>query len=509
VLAGNYLRLGDGVLQQVVSESALGCESRTESAVETVVRTPPPRWKLGRQRLHRILVLDARLVSAVRMDPPVITGDGASTVAQLIAALNARPRRGGAERAPIVLDPPLRAYLQEQGLRPEDVPARRRRIMLENVTEIEHGAIPVDVTEQMHEDVRRKAVAAAGQRGWANAVVDFRTANIARSPKRCRGRVTRIEPWPDFFLHALPFLARSVEAGDAALGMVFPKGETGRIPAALVVGERGTMSLARSLDRYLQTVRAGVGLALRDRTTIEGRPVDRTLLGRQGGLQFLLRDPRVATVISAVSPRRIVERGLRFDHCNVIAFLDPEPGGNAEAYRSALEVGLAAATDTVVISADNPHVDLVLERIDPARVLLVTTRRRHPVVARHLAAKGAVVLPTPGGAAETLELLWAGRVVATVPVGSLRRTKKEPSGRALRKALFTAALAFGMAPALVENPAGRVAAAAGAAERKDAPAAAEQTPSRVESPGIRHASRPAGSYPSAGGGLDALYRNRR
>ena len=509
VLAGSYVRLGEGVLQQVVSESALGVESRMERPAVPAVRTPPPWWKFGRQRLHRLLVLGGRVVSAVRIDSPVITGDGESSIAQLLAFANTRPQRDRFGRALIALDEPLRAYLGKHGLNPEDVLARGEKITLECVTAIEGGAVPVDVTARMHEDVRHAAAAAAAERGRPNAVVDFRTANIARSSKRGRGRVTRIDPWPDLLPHALPNLERSAVVGDAALDLVLPAETTGRIPTVLVVGERGTMALAQSFDRYLRGARAGVGLALRDRTTIEGRPVDRTLLGRQGGVEFLLRDPRVTSVISAVSPRKILARGLRFAHCNVIAFLDPEPGSDPEAYRTALEVGLATATDAVVIGADNPHVEHVLANIEPARVLLVATRKRHPVVARHLAAKGAAVMPTPGSKVETIELRWAGRAVAMVPLGSLRQAKKAPSERALRRALFAAALGFGLAPALPERAPERAAAAPRPEMRQGADPIAERSPYGVGSPGTLHASRPGGSYPSADGGLDAPYRNHR
>ena len=43
---------------------------------------------------HRLLVVGDRLIAAARRDPPRVQGDGKSTVAELVAAVNADPRRG-------------------------------------------------------------------------------------------------------------------------------------------------------------------------------------------------------------------------------------------------------------------------------------------------------------------------------------------------------------------------------------------------------------------------------
>ena len=74
----------------------------------------------------------------------------------------------------------------------------------------------------------------------------------------------------------------------------FPGADSSRIPTALIVGERGTQSLARDLDRILRTSREGVGLAAGDQATIEGKPVDPTSLGRNAGAGVLAGEIRVS-----------------------------------------------------------------------------------------------------------------------------------------------------------------------------------------------------------------------
>jgi len=105
--------------------------------------------------------------------------------------------------------------------------------------------------------------------------------------------------------------------------------------------------------------------------------------------------------------------------------------------------------------------------------------------------------------------LGAGRAVASVPLASLRNSRTRPSERAVRRALFTAALGFGLAPALVERPAEQPAATRRPGERKGTQPTSGPIPHDAGLPGTRRASRPGGSYPSAAGGQDVPYRSRR
>ena len=161
-----------------------------------------------------------------------------------------------------------------------------------------------------------------------------------------------------------------VVAADADLDEVYPVGTRPRIPTALIVGEKGTHSLATAVDRKLRAGFGGVGLATHKRTTIQGEPVDPTTLGSRKGPDFLLGDPRVAVMIATSSPRRIAQKGLRLDECSVAAVLDPTPDGDGAAYRSALDVVLAATTGIVVIGADNPFATDVAAGREASRVVL-------------------------------------------------------------------------------------------------------------------------------------------
>lgn len=91
-------------------------------------------------------------VVAVKLNRPAsVVGDGASTVAALFAARN-RERRRRALVSHIVtpLDDEAREILNDQGLGPDDVPERGRRVFLRWASNESIGGDAINLTDQIH-----------------------------------------------------------------------------------------------------------------------------------------------------------------------------------------------------------------------------------------------------------------------------------------------------------------------------------------------------------------------
>ncbi|MFN0058042.1 MAG: hypothetical protein ACKVX7_06260 [Planctomycetota bacterium] len=236
----------------------------------------------------------------------------------------------------------------------------------------------------------------------------------------------------------------SIAQGEAILDRVLPAGVEWRVPTALVVGQRGARTVLRTLDRLLRASYRGVGVATRKQTTIQGEPIDRTSQGRRGGPKFLLSDPRVDMVLTAASPRRIVERGLQLDSFNVIALLDPGRDTDLEIYLAGGEIARAATTGVVVIGTENPHCEFILDAGGEAHVVIASRRANHPLAERHAAAGGTVVHLEAGPHSDAIAVRQGADIVASIPVASLRKRKGRPKGAELRNVLITAGLAFAL-----------------------------------------------------------------
>jgi len=82
---------------------------------------------------HRMLVVGGKLLVSTRRVPGGVTGDGASTVAQLIQQVNTDPRRGTGKRNLLIslaLDDEARGCLTEHGLAADGVPEMGRFVCL-------------------------------------------------------------------------------------------------------------------------------------------------------------------------------------------------------------------------------------------------------------------------------------------------------------------------------------------------------------------------------------------
>jgi len=228
---------------------------------------------------------------------------------------------------------------------------------------------------------------------------------------------------------------------DADLERVFPEGASG-VPTAVIAGTRGARATARDLDGLLRAAGRAVGLATRKLTTIAGKPVDPTSLGRHARARFLLADPRVEALVYAVSPESVVERGLRLDHATATAILDPKIGGNADG--RGVDVCVSATTGLVVVGADHPLAERLTGRLSPDRLVLLSPRHEGPLIDRQLGAGGYAVVRVGAAAVETIALLCAGATVASVPVATLRSRARRVGDRRMRRAMFAMALAFGL-----------------------------------------------------------------
>ncbi len=150
----------------------------------------------------RMQAVGGKLVAACRREPGSVTGDGRSTVAELVAARDRQVRAQNPNNR-LEVDRVSRELLREQGLTLEAVPAPGRRVWLKKVANLGQGGDLVDVTGELHprwEEWVEQLAEALGLRIFS---LDAITADPARDPATA-ARVLELNARAQWLHHTFP-----------------------------------------------------------------------------------------------------------------------------------------------------------------------------------------------------------------------------------------------------------------------------------------------------------------
>ena len=159
-------------------------------------------------RDHRVLVVDGQVVAVAERAPPTVVGDGVRTVAELVAGVNADPRRGEGHEAVLTRirldDAPALDILARQGLTRDSVPESGRTVVLRSAANLSAGGVAIDRTAEIHPDNAAMARRAALAIGLDVAGIDLLAPDIGRSVRETGGGVVEVNAAPGLRMHLAP-----------------------------------------------------------------------------------------------------------------------------------------------------------------------------------------------------------------------------------------------------------------------------------------------------------------
>jgi cyanophycin synthetase len=268
---------------------------------------------------HRLLVVGRRMVAASMGESLWVTGDGKSSVQELVdSQINTDPRRGTTEEFPLNIVEPKKSEevqldLKRQGLTPDSVVEAGRKVLIQV-----NGNVANDVTDQVHPAVAEMAALAARTIGLDIAGIDLVAADISKPLEEQGGAIIEVNASPGLLAHLKPAaggVARPV--GQAIADKLFAEGEDGRIPIVGVAGSRQNALIARLIGWLLQMGGRYVGTATEDGVYLNGRHVARGPLSEWESGERLLLNKNVEAAVFANSNRMILSEGLAYDKCMV------------------------------------------------------------------------------------------------------------------------------------------------------------------------------------------------
>jgi cyanophycin synthetase len=357
---------------------------------------------------HRVLVVGDRVVAAALREPAHVVGDGTSTIRQLIDVMNRDPRRSDGHATVLSflkLDAVSLAVLAEQGYTPDSVPPASVRVLIRRNGNLSTGGTATDVTDRVHPDVAARAVDAARAVGLDIAGVDVIATDISRPLEEQRGAVVEVNAGPGLRMHLEPSAGKPQPVGEAVVDLLFPGGETGRIPIAAVTGVNGKTTATRLLAHLLGRSGRCVGMTCTDGLYVDGRRlVTRDCSGPRSARAVLL-NPRVDVAVLETARGGILREGLGFDRCDVAVVTNIAGGDHLDLRGITTQEELArvkrvvveavAPTGSAVLNAADPLV-AAMARHCPGRVIFFARDGSLPVLAAHRATGGRAAFVRDG-----------------------------------------------------------------------------------------------------------------
>ena len=300
---------------------------------------------------HRLHVFAGRLYRARRRQPGGVTGDGASTIAALLAELNAQRQRAPRGTVPkleiIPSDAEAERMLAKQSSSWDSVPAAGQFVALRSTANVSTGGLTEEVPLALvHPDNISMAERAVAAIGLDIAAVDFLTPDISRSWLAVGGAILEVNGQPQF----------GQDAANAIFSAFFPG--KGRIPIGVVLGPPDATSWLRDVEAGLAAQGLRVGRVEPGEVSIAGRIVARAPEASNfAGAAMLLRERGVDCVLA-----RLDKSFLQGMPCDSIDWLAIDTADWTEETARLVRIAAAFARHSFVRSDLSPPEELQTAR---------------------------------------------------------------------------------------------------------------------------------------------------
>ncbi|MBA4343581.1 MAG: cyanophycin synthetase [Methylibium sp.] len=403
---------------------------------------------------YRLLVVGDKLVAAARRDPPHVIGDGMLTVKQLVDKVNADPKRGDGHATSLTkirFDDIAVARLELQGLTPDSVPDKGRRVILRNNANLSTGGTATDVTDDVHPEVAARAIAAAQVVGLHVCGVDVVAEGVLQPLEEQSGGIVEVNAAPGLRMHLSPSYGKGRNVGEAIIAHLYGHGhksEDGRIPVVAVTGTNGKTTTTRLIAHLFATCGLRVGMTNTDGVYVDGRQIDSGDCSGPKSARNVLMHPDVEAAVFETARGGILREGLGFDRCQVAVVTNLGDGDHLgmNFLNTVEELALVkrvivqnvAPTGYAVLNAADPVV-ANMAGVCPGQVIFFAADRHHPLMATHR-AQGKRCVYVDGDQLVAAQGSWR----ESIPLRDIPITRNGTIGFQVENAMASVAAAWGV-----------------------------------------------------------------
>ncbi|TGL90329.1 bifunctional glutamate--cysteine ligase GshA/glutathione synthetase GshB [Leptospira congkakensis] len=172
---------------------------------------------------YRFLVLGDEVIAVCNRVPANVTGDGKSSIRDLILKKNEDPRRGEGHKTAlekIQMSEVELQILKDQGLNFESVPDLGKQVFIRKNSNISTGGDSLDVTDNVHPDFKTIAVSAAKAAGAVICGIDIISSQIESKPNVKTYAILEINFNPVLYIHEFPYSGKPRFVGNKILDLL-------------------------------------------------------------------------------------------------------------------------------------------------------------------------------------------------------------------------------------------------------------------------------------------------
>ncbi len=400
---------------------------------------------------YRVLVVGDKVSAVARRQPPRVTGDGTSTIRQLVDMENENPLRGEDHTKPLTkieLDDVALQILSEAGLNPDSVPAKDQAVFLRKNANLSTGGTAMSCPEAIHPTNIKLAVRSAKALGLDIAGVDICSPDLAVPLFDNGGAVLEVNAGPGLRMHLMPSEGPPAPVAKDILDMLFPQGASYTVPVCAVTGTNGKTTVTRLIAHTLSLTGIKVGM-----TTTSGVYLgDECLLpGDNTGAvsaSIVLSHPETEAAVLETARGGIVRRGLGYDLADVGVITNisedhlGQDGLNTLedlAHVKSLVVEAIKPWGSAVLNADDKMTPYFLKRVR-CNVLMFSKDQDSILLKEHLKQGGNAVWAHNGG----LYAQYLGKTTILCRVEDIPITLKGMAACNVENALAAAAALLGL-----------------------------------------------------------------